>query len=315
MDPTLSAATAGLEPVEQDRAFHVLDRLRDLDPAWTGVRAVERCPAAEHAVLLGENLEAPARALIARVVNEPVGIDDRGGADVLLVTPEDRTRRRARRAQDAFGGVVVPVPFLGGLEAFLLRFARVVDQVRQHGPIPGEEWLHVDDEVLQHREPADRFDGDARRHVANDDLARQGVPPVDHHRVGATDPVGARTSKRQRSVQVPLHMVKRVEQPVVRFALDRELVPPRFLAAGLRIVAADPERQRDPSAGAGRAAVGCLQDVAETVAVVHQYFRSIGMYGPSFTGLVSSLIEPSAWRYASECFSQFASSRSGWSSR
>src|SRR5918993_5975785 len=139
MDSTLSGATAGLEPVEQDRAFHVLDRLRYLDPAWAGVRAVKRRPAPEHAVLLGEDLEAPPRALVARVVDEPVGVDDRGGADVLLVTPEDRTRRRARRAQDAFGGVVVPVPFLGGLETFLLRFARVVDQVRQHGPIPGEE--------------------------------------------------------------------------------------------------------------------------------------------------------------------------------
>src|SRR5918996_2269162 len=113
MDSTLSAATAGLEPVEQDRAFHVLDRLRDLDPAWAGVRAVERCPAAEHAVLLGEDLEAPPRALVARVVDEPVSIDDRGGANVLPLTPRKAERRRARRTQDAFGGVVVPVPFLG----------------------------------------------------------------------------------------------------------------------------------------------------------------------------------------------------------
>src|ERR671913_2630576 len=104
MDSTLSGATAGLEPVEQDRAFHVLDRLRYLDPAWAGVRAIERRPAAEHAVLLGEDLEAPPRALVARVVDEPVGIDDRGGGHGLLVAPEDRARRRTRRAQDAFGG-------------------------------------------------------------------------------------------------------------------------------------------------------------------------------------------------------------------
>src|ERR671910_3416161 len=102
MDSTLSGATAGLEPVEQYRALHVLDRLRDLDPAWAGVRAVERCPAAEHAVLLGEDLEAPPRALVARVVDEPVGIDDRGGADALLLTPQNRTRRRARPAQGGF---------------------------------------------------------------------------------------------------------------------------------------------------------------------------------------------------------------------
>src|SRR5919106_4900131 len=104
MGSTLSAATAGLEPVEQDRAFHVLDRLRDLDPPWAGVGAVERRPAAEHAVLLGEDLEAPPPALVARVVDEPVGIDDRGGGGVLLLTPEERTPRRAPRAQDAFGG-------------------------------------------------------------------------------------------------------------------------------------------------------------------------------------------------------------------
>ena len=46
------------EPVEQDRAFHVLDRLRHLDAARARLGAVEGRPAAEDAGLLGQDLRA-----------------------------------------------------------------------------------------------------------------------------------------------------------------------------------------------------------------------------------------------------------------
>ena len=46
-------------------------------------------------------------AVVARVEDEPVGVDDRGRTDVRRLGPERRARRRARRAQDALGRVVV----------------------------------------------------------------------------------------------------------------------------------------------------------------------------------------------------------------
>jgi hypothetical protein len=63
-----------------------------------------------------------------------------------------------------------------------------------------------------------------------------------------------------------------VEQAVVRVGLDRELVPPRLLAAQLRVVAPDLEREGDLAGRAHLLAVGALEDLAEA----HQYFRSIG---------------------------------------
>src|SRR5512132_4337293 len=101
------------EAVEQDRALHLLDRLGDLDPAWARVGAVERRPTAEHARLLRQDLQALLTGLVPRVVDEPVGVHDRRGPDVLLVAPEDRARGRTRGAQDALGRVVEPVTLLG----------------------------------------------------------------------------------------------------------------------------------------------------------------------------------------------------------
>src|SRR5665648_399066 len=46
------------------------------------------------------------------IFDEPVGVDDRGRPEVLPIGPEDRAGRRARGAQDALGGVVVPRPLL-----------------------------------------------------------------------------------------------------------------------------------------------------------------------------------------------------------
>src|SRR5678815_1012876 len=196
-------AAGGSEAVEQDRALHLLDRLRDLDAPGARVRAVEGRPTAEHPGLLRQDLQALLPGLVPRVVDEPVGVHDRRGPDVLLVAPEDRARGRTRGAQDALGRVVEPMTLLGRLEAFVVGLAGVVDQIRQDRAVAGEERLHVDDEVLEHRQAADRLDRHPRGDVANDDLARERVLAVDHHRVRAVDAVRARTPECQRSVVVP----------------------------------------------------------------------------------------------------------------
>src|SRR6184192_61641 len=115
----------GSEALEQDRALHLLDRLRDLDASRTGVRAVERRAASEDPGLLREDLHPFAARLVAGIEDEPMGVDDGGRPDVALVAPEHRARGGARCAQDAFRRVVVPVAILRRLSAFLLGFARV----------------------------------------------------------------------------------------------------------------------------------------------------------------------------------------------
>src|SRR5664280_2784584 len=95
-----------------DRGRYFEDRPGDLDPARAGVRAVEDRAAAPHAVLVGQDLEALVRALVARVEDEAVGLDDRGRTDVVRLGPERRAGRRAGGAQDAFRGVVVAGPLL-----------------------------------------------------------------------------------------------------------------------------------------------------------------------------------------------------------
>src|SRR4051794_6004726 len=72
----------------EQRALDLLDRLRDLDAAGAGLRAVEGRAAAPHALLLVEDLEALGGAVVPAVEDEPVGVDDRGRAEVLAVGPE-----------------------------------------------------------------------------------------------------------------------------------------------------------------------------------------------------------------------------------
>src|SRR5213083_2130659 len=121
----------GSEALEQDRALHLLDRLRDLDASRTRVRTVERRAAPEDPGLLREDLHPFAARLVAGIEDEAVRVDDGCGPHVALVAPEHRARGGARRAQDALRRVVVPVAILRRLPAFLLRFTRVVDQVRE----------------------------------------------------------------------------------------------------------------------------------------------------------------------------------------
>src|SRR5437867_8933032 len=98
--------------VEHDGPLDLLDGLRHLDAAGTGLRAVEGGPAPEHAGALGQDPEPLVGAMVAGVVDEPVSVHDGRRADVLLVAPEDGARRGAGGAQDALGRVVEPVAFL-----------------------------------------------------------------------------------------------------------------------------------------------------------------------------------------------------------
>src|SRR6184192_2663052 len=110
----------GSEALEQDRALHLLDRLRDLDASRTRVRTVERRAAPEDPGLLREDLHPFAARLVAGIEDEAVRVDDCRGPHVALVAPEHRARGGARCTQDALGRVVVAVAILRRLPAFLL---------------------------------------------------------------------------------------------------------------------------------------------------------------------------------------------------
>src|SRR2546421_1980183 len=134
--------TGWSDPARDQGALDLLDRLGDLDATRARVRAVERRAATPHAFTVVEDLQALLAALVARVEDEAVRVDDRGRAEVLTVVPEDRAGRGARRAQDALGGVVEPLAVLRGLQALTRRLVALGDQERHDVPVRLEERLH-----------------------------------------------------------------------------------------------------------------------------------------------------------------------------
>src|SRR4029434_7462180 len=117
--------------------LHFLDGLGDLDAAGAGVGAVEGGPAAPDALLVVEHVQPLGGGLVTGVEDEPVGVDDRRRAEVLLVGPVHRAGGGAGGAQDALGGVVEALAFGGGL-APLGVWGRVVgDEERAHLEVAG----------------------------------------------------------------------------------------------------------------------------------------------------------------------------------
>ena len=209
------------------------DGLGDLDAARAGVGAVEDRPAAPHAVLVGEDLQPLVAALVARVEDEPMGVDDGRRSDVPGLGPERGARGRARGAQDALRGVVVALALRRRLDALPFGRRRVVDEERLDALELVEEPVHVDDQVLDDRQPGQRRDGDPPpAELLDAQLAGQPVAPVDEHRVRAAHAVGARAPEGQRPVLLVLDPVEQVQDAVhLRVALDLVGLPVRLLVA------------------------------------------------------------------------------------
>src|SRR5690606_4590056 len=134
--------------VIQERALDLLDGPGDLDTARAGIGAVEDRAAAPDAIAVIEDLEPLLSALIARVVDEAVGVDDGRRSDPRRRAPGNRASRRASGAHDALGGVVEDLAFLGRLQPLAAGGRLVVDQVWLDGLVALPEGLHVDDQVL-----------------------------------------------------------------------------------------------------------------------------------------------------------------------
>ena len=104
------------------------------------------------------------------------------------------------------------------------------DEERHDLAVGREERLHVDDEVLLHRQALDGLDEDGlvEVEVLQQRLAGQPVAAVDPHRVGAADAVGAGAAERQRAVLLPLDLVQGVEHAVGAVHLDPVVLPVRL---------------------------------------------------------------------------------------
>src|SRR5690606_19277829 len=85
----------------EDLALDLRDRLRDGDAAGARLGAVVGRAAAPHAVEVVHHRQALGGALVARVEDEAVRVDDGGGPDVAPVRPEHGAGRGAGGAQDA----------------------------------------------------------------------------------------------------------------------------------------------------------------------------------------------------------------------
>src|SRR3984885_13888237 len=229
---------------EHQRALDLLDRLGHLDAPRAGVGAVERGAAAPYAVDLVEDVEPLGRGLVTAVEDEAVCVDDGRRTEVATLIPEHRAAGGARSAQDALGGVVVAGAVGLALNAFPGRGIATGDQVWLDRAIGVEERLHVDDQVLLHRQSADRLDRDgqpfcgfvrrglAGQQIAHQHLAGQSVDAVDPHRVGATHAVRAGPPEGQRAVQIALDVDQQIEHTVGRQARYPEALP----AAGIRVL-------------------------------------------------------------------------------
>ncbi len=93
------------------RSLDFGNRLRHFDIAWTGRGAVEDRPASPDAFGVVEDVQSLGGSSVSRIEDEAVGVDDRGGANVLSVAPEWRAGRGAAGAEDALGRVVEPRSF------------------------------------------------------------------------------------------------------------------------------------------------------------------------------------------------------------
>src|SRR3984957_4009100 len=147
---------------EHQRALDLLDRLGHLDAPRAGVGAVERGAAAPDAIDVVEDVEPLGRGLVTAVEDEAVRVDDGRRTEVAALAPEHRAAGSARRAQDALRGVVVAGAVGLAWNAFPGRGIATGDQVWLDRAIGVEERLHVDDQVLLHRQSADRLDRDGQ---------------------------------------------------------------------------------------------------------------------------------------------------------
>lgn len=101
-----------------------------------------------------------------------------------------------------------------------------------------EKAFDVNNQIFQNRKGRKRRNGNLFAQVPYQKLASECIVPIDLHRVGAADPVGAGPAVRQGTVDIPLDIVEGVQQAVNRLCRDCVLAPTGFVVL-IRIEAPD----------------------------------------------------------------------------
>src|SRR5574342_775149 len=93
----LSAAKYIASYLSQERGFfQFLDPPRDVERLRAALVAVEDRMAPPKPVLVVDQVEPAGERIVARVEREPERLEERGGAQILLIIPERRAGPRAR---------------------------------------------------------------------------------------------------------------------------------------------------------------------------------------------------------------------------
>src|SRR5665648_1033652 len=202
--------------------------------------------------------------LVARVDLEAVGLEQRRGAQVVVLGPHRRAAAVAGAAEDAVDGHVELLALLRRLQDLPLRRLGVADQPRLHVLVLGEEIAHVADQVLDQRQVRHGLHGDhVGVHVAQVGLAGEPVLAVDVHRARAADGRATTVAKGQRAVLMLLDGEEPLEDREAAVVGDDEVVVARrALRVAGGVVALDMELR-----------------------FRHQYLRSCGSTTSSVTGL------------------------------
>src|SRR5882672_4212558 len=180
----------GFERFERRAQLVALNGTGRIDVLGTDLRAFADKGAPPDTLMVREDLEPLARALVARIQVVPLGEGDGGRADELGIEAVDRARRIAQHAVDAHAELLVLVHLLWRLAVFALR-QRLLELA--HDPrLDGDELPHevadVDDEVADDGKVGERLDADRRRRVVGQERgAGQLRLSVDHHAAAPAD--------------------------------------------------------------------------------------------------------------------------------
>ena len=219
------------------------------DALGAGLDALEAVRAVVDAVrVLGEVLEALELLGVARVADEAVGLGQRGRADEQRVDLHRQAVRDAGAALDAGHRLRDVDHRLAVDEVLALGDRLLVDEPRRDAldllPVDG---VHVHDQVLDDGHVAHRLDLDdavlgGALGLVEVRVARQAGLAVDAHAARAADRGLAGAADADRAVEAALGLEDPLEHGAVGLQLDGVLDPVRRLA-GLRVVAADAERE------------------------------------------------------------------------
>jgi hypothetical protein len=174
----------------------------------------------------GQYPQPLSRRHVPRIEDEPRRLEDRRRPEILFIRPIARTGRGAAAAHDTGDRFEYPALLLLALQPFPFGRWLFVDEAGEHLCVISEKGVHVDDQVLDHREGRKRLERNRFRHVLDQRLAGKPVLAVYLHRAGTADPVGAGPPEGEAAVDRVLDLRQTVKESFERLHLHGIFLPP-----------------------------------------------------------------------------------------